>query len=93
LKYAGTAIDVYASRLMLPVAHVRPESPIHSLVYKSLLNSNAHFSRPAIPVPEINDMYYFSQFKVEMEAFRLFEEQPEGMVLGSLTYPEIYHAY
>lgn len=74
----GTALDMFAKRLICEDYDVRVESETASVIYKQLVNNDGQFSKPLGSVDDIHSYYKFEYFGIELEEFQTFTEQLEG---------------
>jgi hypothetical protein len=79
VEQAGTVLDIFASKLLRIDRNTIRTWPIDNLVYTSLVEAGAAFSRPlATPITK-HPSFYFVHFEQEMEELLTFEEQVDGI--------------
>jgi hypothetical protein len=84
IEQAGTVLDIFASKLLSLDRNVIRTWPIDNLVYTSLVEAGAGFSRPLATCVSRHPCFYFSHFEQEMDELQTFEEQVDGIFRLSL---------
>jgi hypothetical protein len=86
LEGNGTVLDTFATLLMCQEPSIRLDCETYPLVYDILLDNNAYFSRPMTgPCGGTHRTMKIGLFEREVERFKIFEDQHEGISVKEMS--------